>query len=110
MQDAACWYRGYDDKYQVRQLATEVNDNQLLDSWHEDLHITEVFNKSPYHGIGFDDVDYNRRAIRPRHLFTPEEKEEYDKLKKKYGNTRPLDKISEIAASNVKQRNANRNE
>lgn len=104
MQEAACWYRSSEEKYQLRKMGTDINDNQLLMNWKENYDNDEFFKKSPYRGIGFDEIDAERRSIRARHTFNDEEKVEYEMLKKQYGDTLPSDKISTMAARNVMRR------
>lgn len=104
MQDAACWYRGSEEKYKIRKLGTDINDKQLLNNWRENFDEDEFFKKIPYRGIGFDNIDQNRRTMRPRHKFSDEEKAEYKLLKDKFGDSLSLDKISAMAARNVMKR------
>lgn len=108
MQETACWFRGSEDKYQLRKMGTDINDSQLLNSWKENYINDEFFKKAPYRGIGFDEIDTDRRMIRPRHKFNDEEKAEYDMLKNKYGDSLSLDQISAMAARNVKHRHADK--
>ena len=105
MQKASVWYRTQQKMDHVRQHGSSIEDEQLLDSWHESLNDKEYFKRPPYRGIGYEDIDESRREpIGPRHPFNQDEIDEYKKLKKDLYPDLSLAEIRQMAASNVASR------
>ena len=102
MVKASVWYRTQKEKREIRECGSTLEDDQLLDSWVEQLNETEHFKRPPYCGIGFQDVDESRRApLAPRHTFSEEEAAEYKKLKEVLYPELSLAEIRIIAVNNV---------
>lgn len=62
--------------------ATKMTDWQPREDWHEEYDYNEFFQRPELRGIGFREVDADRRPAQyPKHKFSDEEKEEYSRLK-----------------------------
>ena len=102
MINASVWYRTQKEKREIRECGSTFEDEQLMDSWVEQLNEAEYFKRPPYCGIGFQDIDESRRApFVPRHKFNDDESAEYKKLKEDLYPEMSLAEIRIMAVNNV---------